>query len=104
MRTHQKEIEPDWKLSSLYAPIIYRNNPKLQKLIMRNDKIYFRQQKYISNPPKDLNLIQVAPQTELECGVISSSLEDILMDYRHGLELGLDVLPELRTLATNLAD
>ena len=104
LRTHQNDVERDWKLSSLYAPIIYRNNPKLQKLIMRNDKIYNRQQKYISNPPKDLKLIQVTPQTELECGVISSSLEDIRMDYRHGLELGLDVLPELRTLSSNLAD
>ena len=104
LRTHQKEIEPDWKLSSLYAPIIYRNNPKLQKLILRNDKIYSRQQKYISNPPKDLKLIHIAPQRELECGVISSSLEDISIDYRHGLELGLDVLPELRTLTVDLTD
>ena len=104
LRTHQNDVEPDWKLSSLYAPVIYRNNPKLKKLIMRNDKIYSRQQKYISNPPKDLKLIHIAPQTELECGVISSSLEDVRMDYRHGLELGLDVLPELRTLAADLAD
>ena len=104
LRTHTNDLKPDWKLTSLYAPIIYRNNSKLQKLIMRNDKIYAREQKYISNLPKDLKLIQVAPQTELECGVISSSLEDIRMDYRHGLELGLDILPELRTLAANLAD
>ena len=104
LRTHQNDVVPDWKLSSLYTPIIYRNNPKLQKLIMRNDKIYSRQQKYISKPPKDLKLIQVAPQTELECGVISSNLEDIRMDYRYGLELGLDVLPELQTLAAKLLD
>ena len=104
LRTHQNDVEPDWKLSSLYAPIIYRNNPKLQKLIMRNDKIYSRQQKYISKPPKDLKLIQVAPQTELECGVISSNLKDIRMDYRYGLELGLDVLPGLQTLAAKLID
>jgi len=104
LRTHQNDVEPDWKLSSLYTPIIYRNNPKLQKLIMRNDKIYSRQQKYISKPPKDLKLIQVAPQTELECGVISSSLEDIRMDYRQGLELGLDVLTELQTLASKLRE
>jgi predicted patatin/cPLA2 family phospholipase len=104
LRTHTNDIKPDWKLTSLYAPIIYRNNSKLQKLIMRNDKIYSREQKYISNLPKDLKLIQVAPQTELECGVISNSLEGIRMDYRHGLELGLDALPELQALACKLAD
>ena len=104
LRTHTNELKPDWKLTSLYAPIIYRNNSKLQKLIMRNDKIYSREQKYISNLPKDLKLIQVAPQSELECGVISNSLEDIRMDYRHGLEMGLDALPELQALAHKLAD
>ncbi len=102
LRTHQNDIEADWKLTSLYAPIIYRDNPKLQKLIMRNDKIYSRKQKYISNPPKDLKLIQVAPETELECGVISNNLKDIQMDYRYGLELGLDTLPELLTLAAHI--
>ena len=104
LRTHTNDIKPDWNLETLYAPLFYRDNPKLQKLIMRNDKIYSRQQKYISKPPKDLKLIQVAPQTELECGVISSSLEDIRMDYRHGLELGLDVLPEIQTLVSKLRD
>ena len=104
LRTHTNELKPDWKLTSLYAPIIYRNNSKLQKLIMRNDKIYSREQKYISNLPKDLKLIQVAPQTELECGVISNSLEDIRMDYRHGLEMGLDALPELQALTPKLGD
>ncbi len=102
LRTHQNDIEADWKLTSLYAPIIYRDNPKLQKLIMRNDKIYSRKQKYISNPPEDLKLIQVAPETELECGVISNNLKDIQMDYRYGLELGLDTLPELLTLAAHI--
>ena len=101
MRTHQNDIEADWKLTSLYAPIIYRDNPKLQKLIMRNDKIYSRQQKYISNPPKDLKLIQVAPETELESGVISNNLKDIQMDYRYGLELGLDALLQLRSLTAD---
>jgi len=102
LRTHQHNIEADWKLTSLYAPIIYRDNPKLQRLIMRNDTIYSRKQKYISNPPQDLKLIQVAPETELECGVISNNLKDIHMDYRYGLELGLDILPELQTLAAHI--
>jgi len=44
----------------------------------------------------------VAPETELECGVISNNLKDIHMDYRYGLELGLDALPELQTLAAHI--
>ena len=104
LRTRSQDLKPDWNLESLYAPLFYRDNPTLQKLIARNDKIYIREQKYISNPPKDLKLIQVGPQTELECGVISSSQEHIRMDYRYGLELGLDTLPHLRNLVADLAD
>ena len=98
LRTHTNDIKPNWNLESLYAPLFYRNKPKLQKLITHNDKIYAREQKYISNPPKDLKLIQLAPKTGLECSVISSNLEHIQMDYRYGLEIGLDTLPHLRAL------
>ena len=51
-----------------------------------------------------MRLIQVAPKTELKCGVIANNLNDINMDYRYGLELGLDALPKLRTIAINLED
>ena len=104
LRTHPNDLRPDWNFESLYAPIFYRNNPKLQNLIMRNDTIYSSAQNYISNPPKDLELIQVAPEKDLECGVIASNLEHIRMDYRYGLEMGLDVLPNLRTLVADLAN
>jgi len=104
LRTNPQDVKPDWSLESLYAPIFYRNNPKLQKIIKRNDKIYIRGQKYISNPPKNLELLQLAPKTALECGVISSNLEHIQMDYRYGLELGLDALPQLRVLVDDLTD
>ena len=104
LRTHPINIKPDWNFEALYAPLFYRNNPKLQKLIIRNDKIYTKEQKYIASPPKKLILIQVAPKTDLKCGAISSNLEHVQMDYRYGLELGLDALPKLRKLAVNQED
>ena len=103
LRTNKNDMKPDWNFESLYAPLFYRDNPKLQKMIMNNDKIYSRKQKYISNPPKDLELIQVAPESELECGVISNNLKDIYMDYRYGLEKGMDALYELQKLSVNLS-
>ena len=104
LRTHTNDVKTDWNIESLYAPLFYRDNPKLQKLIMRNDKIYARQQKYISHPPKDLKLIQVAPTSELECGVISNNVKDIYMDYRYGLEKGMDSLYELQKLSDTLSN
>jgi len=102
LRTNPKNVKPDWNLESLYAPLFYRDNPKLKKIITRNDKIYFRSQKYINNHPADLKLIQLAPKKELKCGVISSSKENVNMDYQNGLECALDSLPKLRKLAKHI--
>jgi len=101
LRTHPIDVKPDWKLESLYAPLFYRDNPKLQKLIMRNDKIYALKQKYIANLPEDLTLLQIAPETELECGVISNNIEHIQIDCRYGLEKGMETLNELQKLSVN---
>ena len=97
LRTNPKDLKPDWNIESLYAPFFYKDNPKLQRLVSRNDKIYSQSQEYISNPPADLKIIQVAPKRELKCGVLSNSTEYIQDDYRYGLEFGLDNLNELRT-------
>ena len=70
---------------------------------MRNDRIYARKLKYISKPPKDLTLIQIVPETELKCGVIANKIEDIQMDYRYGLEKGMDALNEFQKLFDNLS-
>ena len=103
LRTHTKEVKPDWNIESLYAPFFYRNNPKLQRLVLRNDKIYARQLKYIANPPKDLNIIQVVPEEELECGIIANKIEHIQMDYRYGIEKGMDAIHKLQKFSDNLS-
>jgi len=104
LRTNTKDIEPNWNIESLYAPYFYKDNPTLKKLVNRNDKIYTRSQKYISNPPADLKIIQVLPTGELKCGVLTNSTEHIQDDYRYGLEMGLDALPILQTISVNNID
>ena len=69
---------------------------------MCNDRIYAREQKYISKPPKDLTLIQIDLETELKCGVIANNIEYIQMDYRYGLEKGMDTFNKLQKLSDNL--
>ena len=101
LRTNPKAIMPDWNLESLYAPLFYRDNPRLRKLISRNDKIYAKAQKYVDNHPSDLKLIHLAPKDELKCGVISSTKEYVHEDYLSGMELALDSLPKLRRFAKN---
>ena len=96
LRTHTNDVKTDWNLESLYAPLFYRNNPRLKRLIMRNDKIYARKLSYIFKPNKDLTLIQIVPEKELKCGVIANNIEDIETDYRYGLEKGMDALIELK--------
>ena len=95
LRTNSQDVTPDWNIESLYGAYFYKNNPKLKNLISRNDKIYSKSLKYISKPPKDLDLIQVFPSQELECGVLINSIEHIRNDYHYGLEIGLDTISKL---------
>ncbi len=95
IRTNPKKTQAQWKIESLYAPYLYKNNNKLQSLINRNANIYNRSQEYIANPPKDLRIIQIAPKDKLNCGVVSNSIENIQADYKNGIEAGLDSLFKL---------
>ncbi|MDP6853773.1 MAG: patatin family protein [Candidatus Marinimicrobia bacterium] len=96
LRTHPAKYEADWNIESLYAPLFYKDNPKLQNLITRNARIYKREQNYIQNPPKDLHITQISPPEELKCGVISYNNENLMEDYRTGLEMGVDALETLK--------
>ena len=101
LRTNPKNLKPDWNIESLYAPIFFRDNLKIQKLINNNDKIYFKSQKYINNHPSDLKLIHLAPKKKLKCGVISSTKDHIHQDYLNGIEIALDSMFKLKKIAKN---
>ena len=92
IRTNPKKIKAHWKIESLYAPYLYKNNNKLQNLINRNAIIYNKSQEYIANPPSDLKIIQIAPKESLKCGIVSNSTDNIHADYKNGIESGLDSL------------
>ena len=95
IRTNPKKTQAQWKIESLYAPYLYKNNNKLQSLINRNANIYNRSQEYIATPPEDLKIIQIAPKERLKCGIVSNTIENIKLDYKNGLETGLDSLFKL---------
>ena len=92
IRTNPSKLQAHWKIESLYAPYLYKNNDKLQSLINRNASIYNRSKEYIISPPEDLKIIQIAPRELLKCGVVTNTIENIKADYRNGIEAGLDAL------------
>ena len=95
-----KLVEVISKLSLRFK--IKDQNIFFNEVVALSNSIYSRELRYISNPPEDLELIHLFPETDLQCGVISSTLDNIQMDYRYGLELGLDAIPALRKLATKV--
>ena len=50
-----------------------------------------------------MNIIQIVPESELECGIIANKIEHIQMDYRYGIEKGMDAIHKLQKFADNLS-
>ena len=98
LRSNPVNMLPAWNIESLYAPYFYKDKPELKKIVTQNDEIYNKGKEYIENPPKDLNIIQLAPENELACGVITSNKNNVKLDYCYGLEIGLDFLSQFRNL------
>ena len=94
LRTHPKDMLPDWNIESLYAPFFFNHNPKLKKIVIKNDKIYNNALNFINKPPNDVQIFQLYPKRELKCGVLSNNIEKIISDYQLGLEVGLDFLSQ----------
>lgn len=67
----------------------YRNDPILSAIVDRGHAIYNDCADFVDNPPTDLRITQLAPEKLLTSGTYMNSVESILVDYRHGLDLGI---------------
>lgn len=87
---------PDLKLTQSWADYFgtfyYRSNQKLQACFETNHAKYNAAIDLINNPPKGVVIKQIAPVDPLHTGTYSNSIKPIELDYRYGLQCGLDYL------------
>lgn len=72
----------------------YRSDPILKNIVDRGHAIYNEQADYLENPPADLAITQLAPEKLLTTGTYLNSVDTIMQDYGHGLDIGLRFVAE----------
>lgn len=71
-------------------PLVCNNKrcPNFIKLLDKHESTYRKAERFINRPPKDVTVITLKPTKPLSTKVLGSSKQDIIDDYKHGLEIG----------------
>ncbi|MFH1135772.1 MAG: patatin family protein [Pseudomonadota bacterium] len=86
-----KKREPAAGLTSFLT----RKHPQLRRAIHNQPEIYNRAVGFLNDPPRGLDIIQIAPPRPLRTGRTSRKKEDLLCDYRLGLDRGRETITTL---------
>jgi predicted patatin/cPLA2 family phospholipase len=74
----------------------FKNHPGLTT-IFSNQHVKFNESiDFILNPPTGIKIQQIAPEQKLKTGGYTNSKVALELDYRYGLEKGLDFLNSLK--------
>jgi len=98
IRTHPQgyvENTIENTIETIISSYLYSDLPMLQKIIKEHVGIYNASIELIENPPKGVEIVQIAPPETLESGVALHTRKSLREDYRLGLELGLDFVKNI---------
>ena len=85
--THEKQSFPNFLGEK------YFKNQAGMTAIFSNQHVKFNESiDYILNPPSGIKIEQIAPEKKLQTGGYTNSRVALDLDYRYGLEMGLDYL------------
>jgi predicted patatin/cPLA2 family phospholipase len=77
---------------SLLAGYWWKNNPKVRDNFFKEDNNYNEAVNFLTQKNKNLEIMQICPNSPLKSGVVGTSIEDLTQDYHCGLEKGMDFL------------
>lgn len=87
-----QESNIESNIEGILSSYLYRELPMVQKVIKDHANIYNRANELMQNPPKDIEIIQIAPEEPLESSIAHQTTKGLIQDYRYGLELGIDLV------------
>jgi predicted patatin/cPLA2 family phospholipase len=73
-----------------FKPLLCTNNrcPRFIKILYKYESAYQRAERFIKTPPSDVEIITLRPLRPLATKVLGSTEQDIVNDYKYGLEIG----------------
>ncbi|MBL4625598.1 MAG: patatin family protein [Flavobacteriales bacterium] len=94
LQTAPKELKLSQSWVDYFGSIYHKDNPALSDCFENSHKKYNQSIDFLMNPPKDVKVVQIAPEFPLKCGTYSHSRDSIMSDYRYGLDCGLNFVLE----------
>lgn len=91
-----RTLPPNLKLkqswSDYFGAMVYSSEDPVKKCFEKNHEVYNKSIDFINNPPKDLKITQISPINPLKAGTYTNSVEAITIDYRNGLDKGIEFI------------
>jgi predicted patatin/cPLA2 family phospholipase len=76
----------------LLAGYWWKNTPKVRDSFFKEHNHYSEAVDFLTKKHKDIEILQICPDSSLKSGVVGTSKEDLTQDYHCGLEKGMDFL------------
>lgn len=96
LRTWPQEMRFAKTWADVAGSYYYRADPILSRIVDRGHAIYNVGADYLENPTDGLIIKQLAPEKLLATGTYLNSIETIMQDYGHGLDVGLRFVAQER--------
>ncbi len=98
IRTFPKKRTRTNKLENLIAALFVLNFPKLSRAILNHSKTYNESLQFIENPPQDLEIYQIQPDTRLKTSRNTLNHRILEADYNLGRNKGRMFLKTIMNL------
>lgn len=103
LRTWPREMRFTKTWADVAGSYYYRADPILSRIVDRGHAIYNDGADFLEQPPADLRIKQLAPEKLLATGTYLNSVDTIMQDYGHGLDVGLRFVVQERIQAEEAA-
>ncbi len=95
IRTSFADLKEKQSLPNFLGEKYFKNHPGLTNIFSKQHVKFNESIDYILNPPTGIKIQQIAPEQKLKTGGYTNSKVALELDYRYGLEMGIDFLRKL---------
>ena len=95
IRTSFADLKEKQSLPNFLGEKYFKNHTGLTNIFSKQHVKFNESIDYILNPPTGIKIEQIAPEQKLKTGGYTNSKVALELDYRYGLEMGIDFLSKL---------
>lgn len=92
VRTSFANLLEKQSIPDIFGEYYFKKHPGLKEIFSKSYLRFNESIELILNPPSGIKIHQIAPKQKLKTGGYTNSKTALELDYRYGLEMGLDFL------------